>query len=168
MKAAPDGTRHSELPLEGCPGRPRALRHLLKESDQKGHQLQRTDTESGQPLFFCVSCGAWALNKCQKLLFRCERKALRGSAGWDALRRIGRGQHPDYHGHRGERLATAWRHKTLEGARPPTPTSLRLFTPAPGSRLAALRERVKQRELARNGNGSSSQTTATTNFSAAP
>ena len=146
LVAATDGTAHSTLALDGCQGRPRALRRLLATGSLNGHKLQRVDTAGGQPLFFCVSCGAWALTKCIKLMLPCERQAIRGTAGWDALRRIDRGIHPDYHGHAGERLTVAKRHAALEGARPPAPSTFRLLRPEPGSQLDAIRARVKERE----------------------
>ena len=147
--AAPDGTRQAALQLESCKGRPRALRRLLALGDTQGHKLQRCDTAAGQPLFFCVACGSWAVNKCIKLMLPCEKQALRGSAGWDALRRIHRHQHPDYHGHAREALTTPFRHSALEGPAAPRPSTSSLFAPPDGHRLAALRARIGERERAK-------------------
>ena len=126
LVAASPGTRESQLPVNGCTGRPQALRRLLDSGDLMGHRLQRCETSDGAPLYFCVNCGAWALKKCQKLLTQCRpQDCKRGTAGFDALRRIEKHQHPDYHRHRGERITTAMRHDALELRDPPSSSTYR-------------------------------------------
>ena len=68
LQAAPPGATQGQLPVNGCTGRPAALRRLLDSGELKGHKLQRCDTKEGKPLFFCLACGAWAVTKCLKLL----------------------------------------------------------------------------------------------------
>ena len=136
--------------MSGCTGRPKALRRLLDTGELKGHKLQRADTEDSKQLFFCVACGAWAVNKCLKLLLPCRPQDCRcGTAGWDALRRIGRHGHPDYHGHKGERLTTTMRHDAVELKSQPSSSTYRTLRPSAGSRMEALFDRVRAKEQAR-------------------
>ena len=151
LQAAPPGATLEQLPVNGCAGRPAALRRLLDRGELKGHKLQRCDTQEGKPLFFfCVACGAWAVTKCLKLLQPCRpQDCRRGTAGWDALRRIARHRHPDYQAHKDEVLTTAMRHQALELRTQPSASTYRTFRPSPGSQFEALYDRVREKERAR-------------------
>ena len=132
-----------------CVGRPRPLRRLLAAGEAGGHQLQRCVTASGAPLFFCVSCGARAISKCVRLLLPCPRQAKTGTAGWDALRRLNAGHHPDYHDHRFERVSVAQRHRALaRGSLSGSGSSFCIMRAAEGSRLDRLRLRIRAKEQA--------------------
>ena len=149
LQAAPDGGSRWSLPISGCPGRPKAVCKLLATGETLGHRLQRCDTAGNSPLFFCVLCGSWAVNKCLNLLKKCEKQALRGSAGYDALARLARHEHPDYHGHKGEHVSTAMRHVVLESATTPAMSNFRTLAPRPGTPMADLYARVRAREAQR-------------------
>jgi hypothetical protein len=149
LQAMPESMHVSSFPMSDCPGRPPALRKLLSGGATMGHHLQRCDTEDGTPLFACVSCGAWAIHKCINLLLRCPGQAVSGTAGSHAFRRIQSGRHPDYHGHRNGRLSSAWRHMAIEeGAFQGPGSSYLTMQPREGSRLAALRDRIRAKEVA--------------------
>ena len=62
-------------------------------SQENGHSLV-LGVYSGQPVFACVSCGAYASRRLEGLARLC-RPAGPGSKGRQAVARLFRGQHPD-------------------------------------------------------------------------
>ena len=145
LARADPAIREGDLPLSGCPGTPRHLCKMLAKQAGLGHRLQRCETDSGGPLFFCTTCGAWTVSRCFNLLLPCKGRPQPGTGGWTALRRIERGRRPDT----GARTLYGFsRHKDLAIANAGHKQALKaaLRAPTPGSKLAELHGRIHAKQ----------------------
>ena len=150
-----------DWPLTGCRGTPVFLRqffarpngHCLVAVHQSGERCESVSDNVDRPVFVCTKCGAWAQQRRRhKLRSPCIRPTPKGL---EILRNLRKGVGPHRKLQRSidcaipaDRVAPTRRvprRETTSVSARPDPASSYQYE----SRLAALQERVRQRELAR-------------------
>ena len=62
----------------------------------RGHVLVAAEDGCGKPLLVCLNCGNWAESKPRALLQGCRGCIMPRSEGFQAMRRLARGMHPQH------------------------------------------------------------------------
>ena len=79
---------------EECPGISQCTAAIV--AHPQGHVLATAADKYGHPVLICLRCGCWSAKRPRKLAAPCRGDAQRNTEGYQALKRVDRGMHPQH------------------------------------------------------------------------